>query len=140
LPRLDCAPLISSITRLDAATGVSYSQIRNSVQPRARNFVLVSASGMRLALIFCRQNTAFRFGQAACIGRPCQKQPSAKTAIFSPGSATSATRRGHAARPLDEGELDAVTQATSVEFSTQAGFGLSPMLPDTRHALGGLGI
>ena len=54
----------------------------------------VSASLRRFASIFCRQNSAFCFGQVACSGHPCQKHPSTKTAILKPGNATSATRRG----------------------------------------------
>ncbi len=55
---------------------------------------IVPASLRRFASIFCRQNSAFCFGHEACSGQPCQKHPSTKTAILSPGKATSATRRG----------------------------------------------
>jgi len=41
--------------------------------------VSVSRSRRTLVSIFSRHQAAFAFGQVACLGHPCQKQPSTKT-------------------------------------------------------------
>ena len=58
----------------------SCSQTRAEIQPALSRRASVSRSRCLLVSIFSRQNSALFFGQVACLGQPCQKQPSTKTA------------------------------------------------------------
>ena len=58
----------------------SHSQIRNTCQPARRNVRVTTRSRALLADNFRRQNARLFAGLVACLGQPCQKQPSTKTA------------------------------------------------------------
>lgn len=77
-----------------AASAVSScSQTRMTTQPSSSNLRFVSRSRRRLVSIFSRQNSALAFGQVACSGQPCQKQPSTNTATLAREKTMSARRR-----------------------------------------------
>lgn len=87
LPSSHRSPLsvwtISSIRRA-ASPALSCAQTQTTRQPEAWRRRSVSASRARLVSIFSRQNCALLFGQNACFGQPCQKQPSTKIATLAP--------------------------------------------------------
>lgn len=56
------------------------SQIRTTIQPRARSARFTKRSRALLRLIFFSQNTRDDFGCLKCFGHACQKHPSTKTA------------------------------------------------------------
>ena len=60
----------------------SCSQTRITVQPFARRRRFTLRSRVLFPFNFAAQNAARFFGQVACLGHPCQKQPSTNTAIF----------------------------------------------------------
>ena len=57
------------------------SQIRNTLQPALRNVRVTSASRFLFAESFRCQNARLFFGCVACLGQPCQKQPSTNIAV-----------------------------------------------------------
>lgn len=71
----------------------SCSHTRKTRQPAARSARVTSRSRAWLRAIFSRQNFALFFGFVPCLGHPCQKQPSTKTASFSRGKTKSGFAR-----------------------------------------------
>lgn len=65
------------------------SQMRITLQPRARSARSAFRSRRLLPWIFRVQNSARVTGSWKCFGQPCQKQPSAKIAILTCGNAKS---------------------------------------------------
>jgi hypothetical protein len=63
----------------------AHSQMRITRQPFRRKARLTSASRFLFLENLRRQNTALPFGFVPCLGQPCQKQPSTKTASRSFG-------------------------------------------------------
>ena len=66
-----------------------HSQKRNTVQPRFLNSAVTSLSLSMLRARFLSQYAAFCLGTIFLQWCPCQKQPSAKTAIFLSGNTKS---------------------------------------------------
>ncbi len=58
------------------------SQMRTTRHPCLRSVRLTSRSRALLAAIFFDQKTRLLTGRFECLGQPCQKQPSTKTATF----------------------------------------------------------
>lgn len=88
----------------------SCSQIRTTFQPWVRRVRVTRRSRAWLAEIFFRQNAALVLGWVACLGQPCQKQPSTKTVSFSLGKTKSGLPvsfdpRGEAVMPCAQNEL-----------------------------------
>lgn len=97
-PQRYCGPLALSSATVSAtiraaASGSVCSQNRSTVQPACCSRSFVSRSRARFASIFARHHSACRFGQVACSGHPCQKQPSTNTATRARVNAMSARRR-----------------------------------------------
>ncbi len=68
---------------LRVAVGVncsSCSQILSTFQPRLLNSLVTSRSREVFFASFSRQNLRFVAGRFECLGHPCQKHPSTKTA------------------------------------------------------------
>lgn len=106
--------------RVAAADGSSCSQTRITSQPCSRSRSVVSASRSMLARIFARQNFSFAFGQVACLGQPCQKQPSTKTATLARRKTTSA-RRGECSSGLASTEYRSPIACNSFRIRSSAG-------------------
>lgn len=81
-------------TSASASSARSCSQMRTTVQPISSSRAVVSRSRSTFAFSFDSHHAAFRTGQVACWGQPCQKQPSMKTAILCLENTMSAVRRG----------------------------------------------
>lgn len=73
--------------RCDAAS--AWPQIRKTVHPLDFRMRFTCLSRVLLAFNFLAQNSALLFGRVACVGQPCQKQPSTNIAIFFFGKAKS---------------------------------------------------
>lgn len=72
--------------------GFSCSQTLTTFQPIFDKREFVSRSRFLLASIFLCHQSAFLFGQVPCLGQPCQKHPSTKTATFALANAISTER------------------------------------------------
>ena len=79
-------------THSAASAGSSCSHIRRTTQPSSSRRAVVSRSRARLPSSLLRHQSALAFGQVACSGQACQKQPSTNTATFSRGNAMSIRR------------------------------------------------
>jgi hypothetical protein len=58
------------------------SQNRSTTHPAASNLAFKRTSRARLRRIFMSQKRGFVWGTWKCVGHPCQKQPSTKTATL----------------------------------------------------------
>jgi hypothetical protein len=65
------------------------SQIRSTLQPPSRRHFVTRRSRDLLRRNFAFQNPAFVRGLLPCLGQPCQKHPSTKTASFRRGNTKS---------------------------------------------------
>lgn len=91
--RSDLRSRTMPLTRSAASSGSSCSHTRTANQPADAKRSSVSRSRRRLPSIFFRQNSALFLGHVACVGHPCQKQPSTKTATLDGPNSKSASRR-----------------------------------------------
>lgn len=79
----------------------SCAQTRKTLHPARRSAVRCRVSRPMLASSFAFHQSAFRFGQVACFGHACQKQPSTKTASRARARTKSTvTRAGWISRAL----------------------------------------
>lgn len=94
------------------------SQIRTTRQPACFKSRLTVRSRCRLPRIFARQNLALCFGQVACAGHPCQKQPSTNTASRARGKTKSGLPANGCRRrqPLMRGSRKSATNRSSVSL------------------------
>lgn len=81
-------------TRSAANSASSCSQRRMTDHWRPLRCFDVSSSRATFADILAVHLSELRLGVTACVGQPCQKHPSTKTAIFHFGRAMSMVRRG----------------------------------------------